>query len=86
MLVSAAGALYAPPLEVKIASTVGAGDSFLACAVWRFSEGAQAAEALRYGMAGGTAALLAPGTSLASRAQTEALAREVRVRELPLES
>ena len=74
--------LRAPALKVKIASTVGAGDSFLAATVWRLAAGGSLAEAFRYGIAGGTAALLAPGTSLASREDIERLAELVEVRTL----
>jgi 6-phosphofructokinase 2 len=69
--------LRAPALPVKIASTVGAGDSFLAAMLWRLAAGAGLEEAFRYGVAGGTAALLAPGTSLAQEADTERLAKLV---------
>lgn len=66
--------LRAPALKVEIASTVGAGDSFLAAMVWRLACGATLEEAFRYGIAGGTAALLSPGTSLAGKADIERLA------------
>lgn len=69
--------LRAPAIQVKIASTVGAGDSFLAAMVWRLALGGELEDAFRYGVAGGTAALLAPGTSLAHRADTERLAGRV---------
>lgn len=75
--------LTAPAIPVKIASTVGAGDSFVAAMTWRLAAGAALEEAFRYGVAGGTAALLAPGTSLAHKDDTERLAREVVVRTLP---
>jgi 6-phosphofructokinase 2 len=65
--------LRAPAIEVKIASTVGAGDSFLAGMVWRLASGGELEDAFRYGVAAGTAALLAPGTSLAHRDDTERL-------------
>lgn len=73
-------ALHAAPLPVKIASSVGAGDSFVAAMVWRLASGASLEEAFRYGVAGGTAALLAPGTSLAHKDDTERLARSVALR------
>lgn len=82
-LLAAAGlTLRAPALPVRIASTVGAGDSFLAAMVWRLATGAPLEEAFRYAVAGGTAALLAPGTSLAQRDDTERLARAVEVHRL----
>jgi len=69
--------LRAPALPVKIASTVGAGDSFLAAMVWRLASGASLEDAFRHGVAGGTAALLAPGTSLAHKDDVERLAGRV---------
>ena len=74
--------LRAPALEVKIASTVGAGDSFLAAMVWRLASGGTLEEAFRYGIAGGTAALLSPGTSLAGKADIEQLAGLVQLQSL----
>jgi 6-phosphofructokinase 2 len=70
----------AAALPVRIASTVGAGDSFVAGMVWRLAAGARLEEAFRYAVAAGTAALLAAGTSLAHKEDTERLAREVRLR------
>lgn len=75
--------LRAPALQVQIASTVGAGDSFVAAMLWRLSSGGSLEEALAYGVAGGTAALLAPGTRLAFEDDTRRLARQVKVRPLP---
>jgi 6-phosphofructokinase 2 len=72
--------LRAPALSVKIASPVGAGDSFLAAMVWRLASGAGFEDAFRYGVAGGTAALLAPGTSLAHKDDVERLAGHVELR------
>ena len=69
--------LRAPAVPVKIASTVGAGDSFLAAMVWRLASGGNLEDAFRYGIAGGTAALLAPGTSLAHKDDIERLAIKV---------
>ena len=74
--------LRAPALQVAIASTVGAGDSFVAALVCRLAAGGSLDEAFRYGVAGGTAALLAPGTRLAFPHDTERLARQVEVRSL----
>lgn len=65
---------YAP--KVKVVSTVGAGDSFLAAMILQLAAGADVAEALRYGVAGG-AALLAPGTDLAHPPDTERLIADV---------
>lgn len=71
--------LRAPALQVPIASTVGAGDSFVASMLWRLSSGASLDDAFRHGVAGGTAALLAPGTRLAFPEDAERLARQVQI-------
>lgn len=82
LLVAPGVALRAPAIPVTVASTVGAGDSFLAAMVWRLAGGGSLEEAFRYGVAGGTAALLSPGTSLAGKEETERLAGLVEVRPL----
>lgn len=64
LLVTRDGAWRAEPLPVDPVSTVGAGDSFLGAMVWALASGRTVEEALRYGVAGGSAALLAPGTEL----------------------
>ena len=69
--------LRARAIPVKIASTVGAGDSFLAAMVWRLASGDGLEDAFRYGVAGGTAALLAPRTSLAHEDDIERLVTRV---------
>lgn len=58
------GAWRAWPLPITAVSTVGAGDSFLAAMVCALASGASPLEAFRNGVAGGSAALLAPGTQL----------------------
>lgn len=64
LLVTQEGAWRAGPLPIKPVSTVGAGDSFLGAMVWALASGRPVDEAFRYGVAGGSAALLAPGTEL----------------------
>lgn len=83
LLVTRDALLHAPAIHVRIASAVGAGDSFLAALVWRLSVGASLEEAFRYGVAAGTAALLTPGTELARKDDTDRLYRQVDLTELP---
>lgn len=64
LLVTAQEAWRAVGPPVAIASTVGAGDSFLGCLLAALSSGAPMDAALRQAVAGGGAALLAPGTEL----------------------
>jgi 6-phosphofructokinase 2 len=73
------GAWRALAPSVHVVSTVGAGDSFLGAMILRLSQDAGVAEALRYAVAAGTAALLAPGTELARPADTDQLLARVRV-------
>jgi len=59
------------PVEAK--STVGAGDSMLAGVVLGLCRGLPLPEAVRFGMAAGTAALFGAGTELCRRADVERL-------------
>jgi 6-phosphofructokinase 2 len=56
---------------VPVVSAVGAGDSFLAAFVWAIDRGLPAKEALRYGVAAGTSAVLRAGTVLAQPDEIE---------------
>lgn len=61
----------APP--VTKVSSVGAGDSLLAGTLLKLAEGAGWAEAARYGIAAGSAAIMTEGTQLCRLADTERL-------------
>jgi 6-phosphofructokinase 2 len=80
LLVGPQGAWEAAPLDVPLASSVGAGDSFLAGLLWAIDQGLEDAAALSWGMAAGTAALLHPGTGLAHADDIRRLLPVVRVR------
>ena len=54
----------APPLDVPVASAVGAGDSFVGAMVWGLQRGLPLEEAFAWGIAAGTATLLSAGTAL----------------------
>jgi 6-phosphofructokinase 2 len=58
-------------LQVPVVSAVGAGDSFLAAFIWAIERGRPANEALRYGVAAGTSAVLRAGTVLAQPDEIE---------------
>lgn len=73
MLVTRDGSWRADALNVPVASTAGAGDSFLAAIVWSLAREADALTAFRLGVAAGSAALLSEGTALCSRADIERL-------------
>ena len=65
VLAHAGGVIVHPGIAVPVRSATGAGDSFVAGMVHGFLSGADAAGALRWAMAAGTAAVLNPGTDLA---------------------
>lgn len=65
--------------QVKVESTVGAGDSFVGAFVWSLASGHDLALAARYAVASGTAALLAPGTELCRRDDVDRLLSKVEV-------
>lgn len=65
LLASREGVLHLPAIPIEAHSAVGAGDSFLAAMLHGLGEGKEPAEAFRYGMAAGAAAVLTPGTALA---------------------
>ena len=80
LLVSATQAWRAQALQVEVASTIGAGDSFLAALVWALSQSQDLAQALRQAMAAGAAALLSSGTALSQPADMARLLPAVRLR------
>jgi 6-phosphofructokinase 2 len=66
-------------VAVAVASTIGAGDSFVGGLVWALDRAAGLEQALRYGMAAGAAALLTAGTALCQPADVERLAQQVQL-------
>jgi 6-phosphofructokinase 2 len=77
LMASASGALYAPPLKIEVVSAVGAGDCFVAAMVWALSEGHDVPKAFRFGVAGGTAALMSTGTGLCAAGDVHRLVQGV---------
>lgn len=71
----------AKPLPVTPQSATGAGDSFLGALVWQLASGADLANAFRYAMAAGAAALLNAGTELCQPVNVEQLAGQVVIEE-----
>ena len=64
IVVSADQALRLPTPKVDVRSTVGAGDSFLAAFLLRIAQGRDLGEALRAGVAAGSATAALPATAL----------------------
>lgn len=79
LLVTAQGAWRAAALDVPVASTIGAGDSFLAALLWALARGDAPPEALRHAIAAGAAALQTAGTALCDPAEVRRLATRVEV-------
>lgn len=82
MLVCRDGAWQAPALPVTVASTIGAGDSFVGGLVHALQRGDALDAAFRQAMAASAAALLAPGTALCRPEDVARLAPEVRIERL----
>ncbi|MBS0332194.1 MAG: 1-phosphofructokinase family hexose kinase [Proteobacteria bacterium] len=77
LLVTAEAAWRSPPLDIDAASSVGAGDSFLGAMVSALAAGLDLPTAFAHGAAGGAAALLAPGTGLATAGELRSLLARV---------
>jgi 6-phosphofructokinase 2 len=68
------------PIDVKVVSAVGAGDSFLAGFVSK--RDASLFEALKWASAAGNAAVMTPGTTLCLKKDVERLIKKVKIEEL----
>lgn len=71
------GPLFLPALKIEAASAVGAGDSFVAGMLFALHAGQSEAEAFRFGVASGSAAVLRAGTGLAHPADIKRLLEQV---------
>ena len=78
LLASASGHLLLPAIPIDAKSAVGAGDSFLAAMVFAISQGWDIADAFRFGIASGTAAVMSPGHDLARPDDIQRLYESIR--------
>lgn len=83
LLVEAGHSLRLPAIPVSPKSAVGAGDSFVAAMTLGLAHGWPSDQALRLGLAAGTAAILTPGTDLCHRADVARLAATLGLSALP---
>ena len=83
MLAAAEGCWHAAAPPVETASAVASGDSFLAGLVAALTSGRDLPEALRWGVAAGTANALADGGARFSREQFDSVLVRVAAREGP---
>jgi 6-phosphofructokinase 2 len=65
------GILEAVPPPIEAVCPIGAGDAAAAAIVWSYNRGDSISEALRWGVAAGTASSKLPGINLANLEQTE---------------
>lgn len=79
LLVTRDCVLGAQALAIKPVSVVGAGDSFLGAMIWSLASGHAVETAFRYGVAAGSAALLASGTELCRQEDVERLVNDVKL-------
>ena len=77
LLATKEGCRRFPAARVASVGSVGAGDSMLAGMLVALARGWALAEAVRFGIAAGSAALLRPGTELCRREDAERLYREL---------
>jgi 1-phosphofructokinase family hexose kinase len=82
MGVSSNGSYHALAPEIKLACPIGAGDALAATCIWALSQGHPFPEALRWGVAAGTAAAATPGTSFASFPETQQIRDRVQLEQL----
>ncbi len=74
------GVIEVLPPRVDAVCPIGAGDALTAAYVWAMRKKPNHADALRWGVAAGTASSRLPGMSFASREQTEEIYRKVELR------
>ena len=77
LMVSDSGVERLQPPAVPIISKVGAGDSMVAGTILSLARGNSLRDAVRFGVAAGTAAVMTPGTELCRREDTERLYRQM---------
>ena len=82
LLVTAKHAWRAQPLRIEVASTVGAGDSFLGGMVAALAAGQSMEDAFRMGVAAGSAAVMSPGTELCREEDVQRLLPQVKISEV----
>jgi 1-phosphofructokinase family hexose kinase len=74
------GLMEALPPRIDAVCPIGAGDALMAAYAWARERRSSVAEALRWGVAAGTASARLPGMSFASLAQAQEIYRQVEIR------
>lgn len=76
ILANGDGSLFLPATNIEAKSAVGAGDSFLSAMLFAISTGWDMADAFRFGIAAGAAAVMSPGHDLARPKEIQRLYTE----------
>lgn len=71
--------IMATPPRIEAVCPIGSGDAMAAAFAWAIHSGKDFADALRWGVAAGTASTMQPGLRFATLAQTEEIYRQVTV-------
>lgn len=82
LLASKQRTVWARPPRVRTQNMVGAGDALLAGLVWALEHGLPLEETARWGVATGTAAATCAGVSAGTRAEVEALYKQIRIEQI----
>ena len=82
LLVTDKHAWRAEAMKIDVASTVGAGDSFLGGMVAALAAGGSMEGAFRMAVAAGSAAVMSPGTELCREEDVQRLLPDVRIKEV----
>ena len=82
LFVDDSGAYYAPSPQVKVISTVGAGDSMVAGLIFALMQGKESSDVLRFGVACGSATATTPGTRIFTEPEARVLMDEISVERL----
>lgn len=82
MLVTQGKTYFSQALNVKVRSTVGAGDAMIGGLLLGLARGLPIEEAFRFGVAAGAASVMTDGTQLLRKSDFEALAPQVTVQEV----
>lgn len=69
------------PPRIEVVSPIGSGDALAASFVWALDRGCGFADAVRWGVAAGTASAMLPGVMMAPLKQTQTIYEQVLIRE-----
>ncbi len=80
ILVSKEWVFSATPPQIKVKSTIGSGDALLAGFLFSLTKGKNLKEALKFGVALGTATALQPGTAICQKRDISEILKKVKIK------